>query len=153
MEELGGQLGLDVSNPVYSDLLDEVSDALITLLLEQFLEPVRTKVVEELLNIFLLGLFGPSNVEIHSDIQSDPDIIFSWHICDGALVPNSILGDHDTNLFVRTVEDAATWVHDSVVLTEELLHGVDSVGNIDLAVATFLVLDNCHDWDAVTVGL
>jgi hypothetical protein len=37
------------------------------------------------------------------------------------------------------------------MLTEKLLHGVNSIWNIDLAVAISLILDNSHDWDAITV--
>ena len=92
-------------------------------------------------------------MEVHSDVKSNSHVISCGDICNGALVPNGIFGNHDADFLVVAIQDTAPWIHDSAVLSKELLHSVDSVGNIDLAIAALLVLDDRHDWNSIRVRL
>lgn len=56
LHHLSGQLSLDVSYSGDLDLFDEVTNFLITLLLEQLFESIRSKVVKEPFGVFTLGL-------------------------------------------------------------------------------------------------
>lgn len=153
VEQLGGQFGLDISYSIDSDLFNKVSDSFITLLLEKLLEPIWSEIIKEFLDVFALSFFGNTNMEVHSDIKSDPYVVSGWHIGHWALVSNSVFGNHDADLLVVAIEHTAAWVHDAVVLSEVLLHGVHSVWNIDLAIATFLVFNDSHDWNSLMMCL
>lgn len=70
--ELHSQLRFDVPDPCYLDFFDEVSNALIALLLQKFLQSVRAKIVKKSSGIFLLSLMGSimaANMEVDANIQ------------------------------------------------------------------------------------
>jgi hypothetical protein len=153
MEQGGGQLRLYISYAVDAYLFAKVTDAFVALLLEELLKPVGTKIIEKLFDVFFLSLLASADVEVDTDVESDPHIIFGGHICDWALEPNGVFGDHHTDLFVLAVKHSAARIHDTVVLAEPLLHSVHTVGDIDLAIAHSLVFNDGHYWNTVVMVL
>lgn len=150
-----GKLCFDISYFGDSLLFDKISDSFIALLLEKLLKSVRSKVIEEFLDIFLLVLrFQSADMEVDSHIDSDSNIVLGRNICNRAFIPDRVLGDHCHNFSGAAPSGVAASEprsHDSGILSENLLQSKDSVGDIELPDAAWLISDDGHDWDSLSV--
>ena len=141
MEELSGQLGLNISHIDSFLIFNKVSDALLTFLLKKFLKPIGPKVVEEFLDVLLLFLhvvvsvLASSDMKIDAHIQRDHYIVLGGYPLDWALKSDGVLGDHDSDApEVHAVAKAALKprLNDTGPLTEVLAQGVHSIGHKDV---------------------
>ena len=117
------QLSFDISDSCNFDLFEEISDLLVTLLLQKLSQPVGPKIVEERLGLsflYLLVLALP-NMEVDTNIYRDTDIVFGRNMVYRAVESDGVFGDHraDSVLAATTVEVAASvpWLHDAIRLS------------------------------------
>ena len=150
-----GKLCFDISYFGDSLLFNKISDSFIALLLKKLLKSVRSKVVKEFLDIFLLVLrFQSADMEVDSHIDCDPHIILGRNICYRAFVPDRVLGDHCHNFSGTAPSGVAASEprsHDSSILSKNLLQSEDSIGDIEFPNAAWLISDDGHYWDSLSV--
>ena len=144
-----GQFGLYIPHFRNSLLLDEVSDPFVAFFLEKLFKPVGAEVVKELFDVLLLVTrLQSTDMEVYSNVHGDPYVIFRGDIRNRTFVPNRVLGDHAHDFVAPTATGVAASEpgrHDAGIPPKLLLHGKDSVGNVQLPNAASLVSDNGHD--------
>ena len=91
VHECRGKLGLNISDSANFDFLDEISDSLLAFLLEKLLKSVGSEIVEEFFAVLFISLLVPSDMEVDTDIEGNPNIVLGRNILDGTLVSYCIL--------------------------------------------------------------
>lgn len=121
---MDGNFSLDVSYTHDSVLSDEVPNTLFEFLLQELLEPVGAEIIEKLSEVILLLFIMTilaTNMEVHSDIDRNHDIVLCRDVLDGALESNCIFCDHCSDPFrITECAEAAmkSWLQDSVINSE-----------------------------------
>ena len=87
-------------------------------------------------------------MEVDSNIYGDPHVVFCGHIRDRTFVPDRILRDHAHNLVASEATGVAaseTRGHNAGIFPQFLLHREDSVRDVKLENAAWLLPDYGHD--------
>ena len=137
---LRGHFGFDVAHSVHLDFLDEVTEVLLTLLLEQLLETIRSEVVEELNDIVLFVFRCTANVEVDADAERHVHVVFCWHVVHWAFESDCVLGDECGYTLVARVEPVRARTNDAIVSSAGLLESVNTIRHILLANAAAMIL-------------
>ena len=125
-----GELSLDISYSGNLDLLQEISDLLVTLLREHFLKSVWSEVVEEPLDVLLFSIWASSNMEVDTQVNIDSHIILGRNLSDWTSESDGVFGHNDCYSSVAAVATSETWLHDSLINTTTLLKNMNTRWNV-----------------------
>ena len=131
-----GHLGLGVTNSMHLKTSDKVTNVLLAFFLEQFLETVGSKVVEELNDILLfnfLALVSLADVEVDAHINTNENVVFCGYLLHRAVEAHGVFSDkcgHLVFVAARQVAPLGAWIHHTIVCSISHAQGVNSVGDV-----------------------
>lgn len=134
-------LRLGVAHSVHAMLPDEVPNVLLAFFLQQLLETIWAEVVKELNDVLFFdfwALVSPSDVEVHSYIETDEHVILGRNLLNRAVEADRILRDQSGNFVCVTagaVAPLGAGLHDAAVGSIAHAQSVHTVGNVELVVA------------------
>lgn len=114
-------LGLDITNPVDLDFLDEVTNMLFALFLKQLFESVWTEVVEELDDVIFGVISRSTDMEVDSNAEGHMHIILCRNVVYWALETDCVFGDHGRDSSVAAVRPLWTWFRYARIAPTRLL--------------------------------
>lgn len=152
-----GNFSFDISHVHDSLMPNEVPDALLTFLLQELLQSVWPKVVEELLQVLLLLFFMTvlaPDMEVDSDIESYHNVVLGRNVRDWALESYGVFGYHHGHspCITQCAETAVeSRIHDSSIYSETLSQSVHSIGDVNIALKALRKrpIDHDHEWHAL----
>ena len=145
-----GHIWFQIQDLTEPNTVDEVTNVLLTLSCQQFIETSCTKMIDECLNLICNLRQSESEMNIHINVG----VVLSWASLDWSIVVNNTLGKHASYSSVAAVTEVSTCIHDTLRLSTVLLQDHKIGWNIELEItAAASIASSYHHNDTFGVWI